>query len=40
MGPSFQPAQGSRKRYEMKDPEMSEFDGKRLLVIGGTIPTI
>jgi hypothetical protein len=40
MGPSFQPAQGSRKRYEMIDPEMSEFDGKRVLVIGGTISTI
>jgi hypothetical protein len=40
MGPSFQPAQGSRKWDEMRDPDMSEFDGRRVLVIGGTIPTI
>jgi hypothetical protein len=40
MGPSFQPAQGSRKRYEMKDPGMSEFDGKRVLMAGDAIPTI
>jgi len=24
----------------MNDPDMSEFDGKRVLVTGGTIPTI
>jgi hypothetical protein len=38
MGPRFQPAQGSRKRDEMKDPGMGEFDGRRILVIGS--PTI
>jgi hypothetical protein len=40
MGPSFQPVQSSRERDEMKDPDMSEFDGRRVLVSGDTIPMI
>jgi hypothetical protein len=40
LGSNFQPTQGSREWYKMKDPDMSEFDGKRVLVTGATIPTI